>query len=623
MSNGCTKTIKLDKPTILTGALIGATMLSIGILASYSASATSDSTIDQINITVPVSCSLSASGMNSHNASLNNNQYDSAVGTTTATVYCNDSNGFAIYAIGYTDDTDGKTVLTSSSLGSTYDIATGVATSGNDSKWAMKLATPSSPTPTYPLTIQNSFDSFHTVPDAYTMVAKRASANDVGTGAEGSTFTTTYQIYVGPTQPAGTYIGKVKYVLVHPHDADAPLSPQTATSGCINYFANASTAVGQMGCQRISTSSTSATLWAANFKRTGYGFAGWSDAFDYATNPNANFYGPNETITFTAGQYTGTNNGLALYAVWVKSAGTIQNWDGCNSLAQGATTALTDERDGNTYAVAKLADNKCWTIENLRLADKDSSNNDINLSSTNTHNPSLLLNNSWYYKNQQSTLATSNHLSATSDPTSTDPNTAWCQTDSSNCDDQSMLATNNTTLFTNNTSSSYSASSNVYSYGNYYNWYSTTAGHGKYGSSYGSGYQAPGDICPAGWHLPKGGDKSQESTNEFWQLIVTGLNNGVKPANYDSSSYPNYTGSTEGTPVSNALRSYPNNFVYSGYLYGSSVGSRNSYGDYWSASGCTNSRAYSLYFRSTYVRPGTETGSYKYGGRMVRCVAGS
>ena len=258
----------------------------------------------------------------------------------------------------------------------------------------------------------------------------------------------------------------------------------------------------------------SATLWASNFKRDGYGFAGWNTAYDYS----GTYYGPNQTITTTADIQT---NGLSLYAVWIKSAGTIQNWNGCSSLAQGATTALTDERDGNTYAIAKLADGKCWTIENLRLADKDSSNNDIELSNTNTHNPSLPLNNSWYYENQQGTLSTSNHLSATSDPTSTDPNTAWCTKSSSNCYDQSMLATNNTTLFTNNTSSSYSASSNVYSYGNYYNWYSATAGHGKYGSSYGSGYTAPGDICPAGWHLPTG-----NTTGEYYALN-TALNAGA------------------------------------------------------------------------------------------------
>ena len=172
-----------------------------------------------------------------------------------------------------------------------------------------------------------------------------------------------------------------------------------------------------------------------------------------------------------------------------------------------------------------------------------------------------------------------------------------------------MLATNNTTLFTNNTSSSYSASSNVYSYGNYYNWYSATAGHGKYGSSYGSGYNAPGDICPAGWHLPTGKD----ATGEFGVLDVA---LGGTGANSSSSTTPT------GADMSKAWRSYPNNFVYSGNVYGASVSSGYSAGNYWSASGINSNSAYYLYFNSTSVSPGTY--SYlKYYGRVVRCLVGS
>ena len=77
-----------------------------------------------------------------------------------------EDDGFAIYAIGYTNNTDGDNTLTSHNLSPVQTIATGTGTSGN-SQWAMKLATVSSPTPTYPITIQNSYDSFHTVPNAY------------------------------------------------------------------------------------------------------------------------------------------------------------------------------------------------------------------------------------------------------------------------------------------------------------------------------------------------------------------------------------------------------------------------------------------------------------------------
>ena len=216
---------------------------------------------------------------------------------------------------------------------------------------------------------------------------------------------------------------------------------------------------------------------------------------------------------------------------------------------------------------------------------------------------------------------TSNHLSPTSS-TEYDATTApegWCWTNSTACNDQSRLKTDNTVLYTNNTASVYSAYGNVYSYGNYYNWYSATAGHGKYGSNYSDGYHAPGDICPVGWYLPKGANKTNIANNDFWSLIVTGLNNGTTPANYNSSSNPYYTGD-ESTPVSNALRAYPNNFIFAGVVTGISIGSRNSSGAYWSASGGTSNDAYYMYFYDGFVYPSTTYNFYKYRGRSVRCI---
>ena len=378
---------------------------------------------------------------------------------------------------------------------------------------------------------------------------------------------------------------------------------------------NPSDVVGEIGNQAITSSATSAVLYAPNYKHDDYGFAAWNTN----SNGTGTNYGPNQTIEFTAGQYS--TSGLKLYAKWIASAGNMQNWSGCSSMDIGDVTARKDTRDNNVYAVSKLADGKCWMIENLRLADKDANNNDIILSSTNTHNPSLPLVNSWWYSsaNDSDTKPTSNHLSATTDSTIT----AWCNTDSSNCYDQSMLSTNNTTFFTSNTSSNYSASSNVYSYGNYYNWYSATGGHGKYGSSYAYGYTAPGDICPSGWHLPKGGDKSQESTNEFWQLIVAGINNGVKPTDYDSSSTPSYSGTPEGEDASSALRAYPNNFIFSGSFWSASINGRNSYGDYWTSSAWSTYFAYDMRLSKSSVSPGTTNGNYKRYARVVRCVAGT
>lgn len=220
--------------------LLTVTILSGIVLSSSIVSADDDSVVDEINITVPVSCTISGIGMNTHNAEINNGQYDSAIGETVMKAYCNDNEGFAIYAIGYTDNEEGNNVLTNSTLGSDYDITTGTTTSGNNSNWAMKLSTTISPAPTYPIIIAGAtgdtlkeqgdpdFTSFQAVPDDYTKVAYRTANTDTGTNAEGSTIKTTYQAYISETQPAGTYTGQVKYTLVYPNDAATPQIPSVS-----------------------------------------------------------------------------------------------------------------------------------------------------------------------------------------------------------------------------------------------------------------------------------------------------------------------------------------------------------------------------------------------------------
>ena len=216
------------------------TVFLTGISLSASVFADTTDTTDEIGIEIPISCTMSGTGTNTHYASIpngiysgsytdpsTNTNYANGIGTTTIKAFCNDNQGFSIYAIGYTDNIEGKTTLSNEQLGSTYDIITGTATGpvgGNDvSNWSMKLSTITSPTPTYPILIQNSFDNYHEVPSDYTLVAKRESATDVGQNAVGSTLTTTYAAYISKTQPSGLYEGQVKYTMVHPYDTTAPV----------------------------------------------------------------------------------------------------------------------------------------------------------------------------------------------------------------------------------------------------------------------------------------------------------------------------------------------------------------------------------------------------------------
>ena len=54
----------------------------VGLILTSSATFATDDTsvIDKINIAVPIACTISGTGMNTHNASINNGQYNSSIG---------------------------------------------------------------------------------------------------------------------------------------------------------------------------------------------------------------------------------------------------------------------------------------------------------------------------------------------------------------------------------------------------------------------------------------------------------------------------------------------------------------------------------------------------------------
>ena len=615
------------------------TAIIFAFLLNRNAFADNTDSVDIINITLPVSCSLSGTGQNTHNAEIQNSTYVANIGTTTLTAFCNDNNGFAIYATGYTGDEIGATnsnKLVGTAATGNATIVTGLATSAGNpdiSNWAMKLTATSGANVVYPITIdsdtEGSFSNYHTVPNAYTKVAHRNAGTDIGANAEGSSLTTTYAAYISRDQPADTYTGQVIYTLVHPA-SEVPAQPQPTTAGYINYYANSTTAVGTMGRQ-AATDGNTVTLFASNFSRTGYGFAGWSDAYDYATNPDANFYGPNEDITVPTGT---TANGLALYAVWIPSAGILQNsakvaelcGTGTGSLTTAvynnegdsdestwsitaglsSISALTDTRDNQTYAIAKLSDCKCWMIENLRL------DNTAELTIANTNNP---LNDgaNVTLKHNYTDTQTYNTLSATSSVAynaDTAPD-GWCGSNSAACDDQSRLRTDNTAnRATYASGATMSANANLYSYGNYYNWYSATAGRGTYDT--GAGVTTTGDICPAGWQLPTG------SGSGVFGLLSNSLG-GYKNAS-NVALIMNSSTTPTAAIMSKRIRHFPNNFVNSGYVNGNSHSFRGSSGHYNPSTAYSSNYTYSLSFDNTIFNPGIDFNGFKYQGRSVRCI---
>ena len=604
-------------------ALVGLSTFAFCFLTlPFSFADDNDTIVDDVIITVPAACSIKDStggAGKTYNVSMMPGQYNPNIGSTTIVATCNDASGFALYAIGYGNEEYGNTDLITNlanpgaSGTNTGNIVTGTAQSGPTSNWAMKLSTQTNPAPTYPIAIQNGFVNFSAVPSTYTLVAKRTSATDAGTGAEGARLDTHYAVYVSPTQVAATYTGKVRYTMVHPSTAEAPTQPQPSTAGCISYWPNASGVTDTMGNQCNLGNNASTTLWASNFQRPGYGFAGWTDKFDWVLNANdangngtgANagyhIYGPNADITTPADM---TTKGLSLYAVWVLNAGNLQSWNGCSTLNAGNVTALTDQRDNNTYAIAKLADGNCWMIENLRLDNDTTGNSDGSLAQgyasgfIGLANPETA---------DFSNSTTANSLYSTTNITGRNQGYRFPRYNNQNT---SSPATN-MTAWNNN--------ANTYSVGNWYTWSAAVADTSFYGTN--NQTIANTSICPTGWKLPAGGDKNNTTVSDFWKLSVATI--GTEPANTSSQTQPYYTGSTEGANASNVLRSYPNSFIYSGRFGVSSPSSRGSSGNYWSSTVSNSSLSYNLNLGSSNVYPGTDYGN-KGSGRSVRCtISGS
>ena len=402
--------------------------------------------------------------------------------------------------------------------------------------------------------------------------------------------------------------------------------------GKICYKANGSNVAGTMGQQTIAGTDTSAVLLASNFSRSGYGFVGWSDVANYAADQNAHLYGPQENISFNAGQYS--TRGLKLYAVWIASAGTMQSDTAavCNSLTAAtydddgdadestwtitaglsSVSALTDNRDGQTYAIAKLTDGNCWMIENLRLADTHQEGLGTfptSLDTENTNNPlngvtpvALLS-----LKHNYTDTTTYNTLS----PTSSDA-TSWCQTNSAACFDQSRLRTDNTA---NRATNPTDGTGNMYSYGNYYNWYSATAGIGTYSVSSGS---VDGDLCPAGWHLPSGHSDTTATVSGEFGVLSNSLG-GYKNASGVAQKMTSSTTPTEAI-MRQRLLHFPNNMVYAGYVSGASISIRGSGGSWWSSTAASSGLGYGVGVGTSGILPGTSSVA-KYVGRSVRCIA--
>ena len=253
------RSIKFAKHKIL---LIPLSMLAVTLIAGYFLSHIplgANATTSDVSLHVADTCTMNGviNEGDEHTVSLINGQERTGIGITRLTTLCNDNNGYAIYAIGYSGTTSdphntagelGRTDLIGLTTSLTISTANWADRNTGDnatkSIWSMSLQDNSEVISTMKPTIENGFSNYLAVPTAYTKVASFPAATGA-TLATASIVNTTYAAKVAAVQSSDTYVGQVKYTMVHPSSNTATgftfddafqLAGKTRVSGT-SYFA--------------------------------------------------------------------------------------------------------------------------------------------------------------------------------------------------------------------------------------------------------------------------------------------------------------------------------------------------------------------------------------------------
>ncbi len=254
----------------------------------------------------------------------------------------------------------------------------------------------------------------------------------------------------------------------------------------------------------------------------------------------------------------------------------IFDWDGSHHGDNNYVPRkkLIDTRDEKDYLVSKLADGNCWMSQNLKF--------------------DLIANEPFIVSNNDGTTK----LVTPSNTTQTETGISWSQTE----DEWHSYSPHSGAAYFPGGSQESSAPTgpgdeyNWEKNGNYYNWYTATAGSGTMSMSYG---EASSSICPSGWRLP-----TSFGERGFYDLIQ--MTYGLRQ--YEESSY---TGAT----------SDPLNFIESG-MYHSYTKSLDIYnGSYWASDSYSSTSAYILYISPVSYYIHSYDYNTKYFGFAVRCVA--
>ena len=418
---------------------------------------------------------------------------------------------------------------------------------------------------------------------------KKTSA---ATSDSGETTTISFGVNVDTTLPAGSYTNAI-IISATTNYVPQPILDVYPTTGwagdTITLYSNGgfvnvqSVTIGGTDCTSINVKSADELTCTLPSKAETDTTSGTDNGYSISVtasntsldthNFTIRYFNPNRTETASVSNTQITNTNMS-------------NFTGvdCGSLSVGDIISLTDERNGQTYRIKKMQDNKCWMVDNLKYAGE--ANTDLaNIDGTY----------GLVYNNESSKYNT--------------------------VDGTNTQSTDNfdKAFYNNPMSASYCYGASIQSSytkcGYLYNWYAATAGTGTYATST-SGTNVSGSICPTGWRLPSATSDGSTATGNGTSFTAADF--AVLNASMNAGSLT--TGSATSSYYANWLFTGAWSGVFSGVWYN---GFRNqgSNGYYWSSTAYSSTYARYLNLYSSYAYPGNGNINYgKYDGRAVRCV---
>ena len=398
------------------------------------------------------------------------------------------------------------------------------------------------------------------------------------TSGSGETTTISFGVNVDTTLPAGSYTNAIVISAVTNYVPQPILDvyPTTGWAGdTITLYSNGgfvnvqSVQVGGTNCTSIDVKSADELTCTLPSK-----------AETNTTSGTDNGY----SISVTASNTSLDTHNFTIRYFNPSTTTSMQEFTGttCGSMSVGDIISLTDERNGQTYRIKKMQDEKCWMVDNMKYLGEGITISNVDSTTGITYN-----NESGKFNTVDGT-------------------------------DTQSTANSDKAFYNNPMSASYCYGTSIQSSytkcGYLYNWYAATAGTGTYDTST-SGTNVSGSICPTGWRLPSAmsdgstatGNGTSYTAADFAVLNASMNAGSLATGSTDDSSYYAgwlFTGAWSG--------------VFSGY-WDNGFYNQGFYGYYWSSTANSSPYARYLFFNSFSVYPGSNS-TNKYDGFAVRCV---